>query len=300
MHKLRWDDLQILLAVAEQGSASAAALALGVNHSTILRRVSAFEDEQGVKLFERRSSGYTPTPAGRDLFQAARRMAETVFDIEREILGQDRKLSGNIVLTTTDSIVLSLLGPYLASFQASHPEITVNLAMTNTRLDLARLDADIGVRPSRNPPDTLLGRRVGGLAFAVYGRRASDRTAPFELAGDHNWLGGCNALLNAPPMQWMADTLTAARIVARADSFVALRTMAEAGIGLALLPCCLGDQSPTLERLTAPLAEVETSIWVLTHRDLRNTARVRALSDHLTSCFRRERDRLEGRAPGEQ
>ena len=296
MHKIKWNDLQILMAVAEHGSASSAAVALGLNHSTVLRRVTAFEALQGVQLFERRASGYSPTAAGRALVTAARGIADAVLDIERDILGQDQKLSGEIVVTTTDTIVSSVLPRHLASFHTAHPDITVTLAMTNARLDLARLDADIAIRPSRNPPETLLGRRISGLAFAIYGHPEQAASQPFETDDIVPWLGGSNTLLNSPIAQWMEEHIDRDKVTARADSFVALAAMVEAGLGISILPCCLGDARPALRRLTPPVPELETSLWILSHRDLRNTARVRALTEHLAKGLTTDRPKLEGRA----
>ncbi len=291
MHRIRWDDLQIVKAVAECGSASAAATALGVNHATILRRVSAFEKAQGVRLFERHATGYRATAAGRALLQATRVMHATVEDIQRSLLGQDERLSGSVRLTTTDTIIAAGLGQHLQKFQAKHPDIIVHLTITNRRLDIARLDAEVSVRPSQNPPEALVGRRVCGLAFAVY-TATGDR--PRSMKDIVRWIGIDNELRNSPVDGWSNDHIPMERIVMRADSFAAIRELVRTGAGAAVLPCCLGDQCPDLCRIGDPIHELDTGLWVLTHRDLKSAAKVSALSDFLAKALRGDRRLMEG------
>ncbi|MGI9408748.1 MAG: LysR family transcriptional regulator [Hyphomicrobiaceae bacterium] len=294
MHKLRWDDLQILKAVAEHGSANAAADVLGLNHSTVLRRVNAFENSQGVKLFERHHSGYRPTSAGHALLEAVSDIDRTVHGIQRTILGQDTRLAGTVTLTTTDSIAGSIVIEKLSEFRKLHPDIGVNLIMTNVRLDLTSLDADISVRPSRNPPERLIGRRACGLAFGVYCLHASHRKRMNDLSRIDNWIGISGELENSPVGDWLDKTVPKSAIVARANSFMVLRDMIRNGLGAAVLPCCLGDRSKGLHGVTGPIPELETSLWVLTHPDLKKSARLSALSDFLVRALRAERALLEG------
>ncbi len=295
MHKLNWNDIQIIQAVAENGSATAAAAELGVNHATILRRINAFEESQGVKLFERHRTGYRPTSAGEAILAAAKGISSSVSSIQREILGQDSRLQGTIRLTTTDSIALSCLPRHLHAFRETYPDIEVELVMTNLRLDLGRLDADVSLRPSRNPPEQLIGRKACGLAFAAYRAEVSKtHKASVKLEDVDAWLDVSQALMNSPVGTWLRATLPNGNFVAKADSFTALRELAASGLGAAILPCCLGDPDPRLHRITSPIKELETSMWVLTHPQLKSSARVSALSTFLTKALRRDRALLEG------
>ena len=295
MHKFNWDDLQIVMAVAECGSASAAAQQLGLNHSTVLRRVNAFETTQGVKLFERRSTGYRPTSAGRAILQAAREINQKIRGVQRDILGRDSRLEGGVELTTTDSIFHAVIAGYLERFQDKHPDITVNVTMTNIRLNLTNLDAEVSVRPSRNPPEDLLGRRVCGLAFAIYTAAAPAHERPSSSGPvDAPWLGTAGELQNSPAGAWFEKNIEPGQIIARSNSFVALRDLALTGLGQTVLPCCLGDRSAALQRVSDPIAELSTSLWVLMHPDLRNSARVSALSDHLARALRADKALMEG------
>ena len=295
MHKLNWNDIQIIQAVAENGSATAAAAELGVNHATILRRINAFEESQGVKLFERHRTGYRPTSAGEAILSAAQGISSSVTSIQREILGQDSRLQGTIRLTTTDSIALSCLPAHLRAFREIYPDIEVELVMTNLRLDLGRLDADVSLRPSRNPPEQLIGRKACGLAFAAYGPKVGIiGHAPDKLEDVDAGRDVCQALMNSPVGTWLHQRLLDGKFVAKADSFTALRELAASGLGAAILPCCLGDPDPRLNRITSPIKDLETSMWGLTHPQLKSSARVSALSTFLTKALRRDRALLEG------
>jgi DNA-binding transcriptional LysR family regulator len=295
-HRLRWNDLQIVLAAAEHGSANQAAGLLGINHSTVIRRINAFEKDHGVKLFERHPTGLKPTQAGQALLDVSRPIEGAVLKIEREILGQDLKLEGLITMTTTDSIADRILPPHLKTFRDANPAITIDLIVTNARLDLPRLDADLSVRPSRNPPEDLIGRKVSGMAFAIYAETESHRVWQKQATNEQPWIGISHDLKNSPVDAWMQRIEQGRQIVTRSNSFVTARELAASGIGFAILPCFIADADPRLLQIERPLKELETNVWVLTHKDLRNSARVRALSDHLARALHRERDLLEGRS----
>ena len=293
---MRWDDLEIFLAVAEHGSASAAATSIGLNHTTVIRRVAAFEKTHGVKLFDRLATGYRPTAAGSALLQSVRQMDDAASGIRRQLRGQDQSRGGVVRLTTTDSVFCAVLAEHLMRFRERNREIVVDVTMTNLRLDLARLAADVSVRPSRNPPEALIGRRACGLAFGIYSATEpfnSDRSNPAAI---ERWLGLGNELRNSPVQSWADTHMPEAKIVASADTFVALRELAIAGLGAAVLPCCLGDRSPSLHRIGGPITELETSLWVLTHPDLRSSQRISTLSSFLVRSLRADRELLEGRA----
>jgi DNA-binding transcriptional LysR family regulator len=300
--RIDWEDLRTVLAVADAASLAAAARALGVNHTTVLRRVNAFEERLGLRLFDRLPSGYALTAGGEELLAVARHMAETVTELERRLSGQDLRLAGSLRVTTTDTLMASVVPPLLAAFRARHPGITVEVATSNAFANLTRRDADVAVRPTADPPQTLIGRRVSGIAFAVYGAPAfrcesEPGTAEGEPLEEHPWIGLDDALAGSSVARWMRATLPRAEIALRCDSFLAARAAAEAGLGLAALPCYLGDLSPALVRFSGPVPEMATGLWVLTHEDLRRTARVSAFTEFAAGVLSRQRPLLEGRGP---
>ncbi|MGI9449126.1 MAG: LysR family transcriptional regulator [Geminicoccaceae bacterium] len=289
-----WDDLRFALAVADSGSVAAAARRLGVNHTTVLRRIHAFEKNQGIRLFERLSTGYALTAEGEQLAAAARNIDDMVATLERRIAGRDLKLEGVIRVTTTDTFMNSVLPPHLASFRAKHPRITIELAQTNTRLNLTKRDADVAIRPARALPTPLVGRLVSDVAFAIYAEDRYLTGCPDADLKDHIWLAGDELLANSPVASWMHEHVPDVQIAFRADSFVALSHAVRAGLGVAALPCCLADKMPTLSRIYGPVPDLTTKLWLLTHRDLNDAARIRAFMDHMQEALSAERAGLEG------
>src|SRR5262245_61844600 len=257
---IQWDDLRYVLAVAEHGGLAAAARALGVNHTTVLRRVNAFEEAQGLRLFERLPTGYALTAGGEEMLAAARQMSGVVLDLERRLAGQDLRMEGTLRVATTDTLVASVLPRHLAAFRALHPGIVVELAVGNLPANLTRRDADVAVRPMAGPPEALIGRRVCGVAFAVYAASGAD-------AGP--WLVPDDTLATSVAGRWVRAHVPEADVAARADSLLALRDLAAAGLGRAILPCYLGDaQAGGLVRVGEVLPDVASELWLLTHEDL--------------------------------
>ena len=293
-----WDIFRYVIAVADSGSAVAAAERLGVNASTVLRRIAKFETENGVRLFEKRQSGYRPTTECAAVVEEARKIERNVTAIKRDLLGRDLRLEGRLAVTTTDSLLVSLLAPLIEAFTARHPQIRLDVSVTNSRLNLTKQDADIAIRASKMPPDTLVGQRVSGLVFAVYApalfvEGASDKQRA-QLLRNARWVGIGQALSASPVGEWLSRTVAPERIAMTADTFVAVRDCALSGIGIAALPCCLGDTSNGLVRVTGPISEMDTSLWVLTHSDIRGAARVKAFNEFMTRELRAKSDLLEG------
>jgi len=297
-HALDWNDLRFLLAVAEEGSLSGAARALDVNHSTVLRRVGKFERLLDVRLFERLPNGYALTAAGEALANSARQIQETVAAVERRIVGQDLRLSGNVRLTSTDTLALRVLPALMAEFRKQHPQVQVELLSGNSQADLNRRDADVAVRPTDLPPENLIGRRLCRLAYAIYAATGylEERSARVSLA-KHVWIAPDDSMSSSVVGRYMAREQPAVTLAFRANSLASLSVAAAAGLGVCLLPCYLGDTTPGLERVRPPLPGASTDLWLLTHADLRKTARVRALVEFLSSGLLAQKDLLEGRRP---
>lgn len=161
----------MVLAVAEGASLAAAARILGVNHTTVLRRVNAFEARLGIRLFDRLPTGYALTTGGEELLGAARTMAETVNELARKLSGQDLRFEGALRVTTTDTLMVSVLPPILAAFRELHPGIRVEAMTQNSIANLTHRDADVAIRPVSQPQEILVGRRISGVAFAAYAAR---------------------------------------------------------------------------------------------------------------------------------
>jgi DNA-binding transcriptional LysR family regulator len=297
MHRsLGWDDLLYVLSVGRTGSLSAAARTLRVNHSTVFRRIGAIEEQLGVRLFDRRRDGYAPTAAGEAVIDLAGRLDEEVLGLERRLAGEDLRPSGTVRVTTTDTMI-STITPMCGAFRRAYPEICVELVTGNQFLNLSRRDADVALRPSLEPPETLHGRRLASIAFTVYGAPAYlAASGGKDLNRAHAWIGLDDTLSHLTSHRWIAENVEPERIGFKASSFMAVLEAARSGMGLALLPCYMGDAAAGLERVCPPITELATDFWLLVHEDLRRTARVRAFIDFTSAEMAKLRPQMEGLA----
>lgn len=271
------NDLLYVAAVAQSGSLAAAARALHVNHATVFRRIAQVEKELGVRLFERSGGRYVATAAGEELAQAGAAVQRTAEQSLRHVAGRDLRPSGMVRITTTDSIATSLLNPVVAICRAQHPQITLQIDIHNTMRDLAKRDADIAVRTVQKPPEYLVGKCVSSLAFAVYGQaNYLDNSVASELV-DHPWIALGESYERHPSLKWLQKLVTLEQVGLRVDGFAGVARACVDGLGLAVLPCFLGDSAPQLRRLQDSPPDLATELWVLTHPDLHKTARVKAI-----------------------
>jgi DNA-binding transcriptional LysR family regulator len=298
MHSgLAWDDLVYVLAVGRAGSLSGAARSLRVNHSTVFRRVSALEERIGARLFDRQREGYVPTLAGEEVIAIASKVEEDVTALERRISGKDLRPSGVVRVTTSDVLIEPIV-PLCARFRQLYPEICIELTTGHQVLDLGRRDADVAIRASASPPENLYGRRIAGIALCPY---ASKQYRASRAGGDpeeeHDWVGVDDSRPGLPAHAYLRANAPPERIGLKATSFLAARAAAVAGMGVAVLPCYVGDPVDELERVGEVLPHVAVSLWLLVHEDLRKTARVRAFTDFIWEELRRLRPYIEGKAP---
>lgn len=285
--KLEWSDIPFILTVCESGSLAGAARLLGVNHSTVFRRVESAEARLGVRLFERRRRGYVMTPAGELFLEYANALCDGMDRIERELCGKDLRLEGPLTVTTTDSL-LHCLAPVFAAFQAKHPDIELRLLSDVRALDLTQRDADIALRPTPDPPEHWIGRRLSALSFATYAQNDYWREA-CHLAPEHlRWvLLGDD--LNQSPMSRLAMRHRVKEAnVTIVNTMMSVLDLVRSGNGIAAMPCYLGEGHPDLVRVHAPDMSANWHLWLLTHPDVRRSARVNAFYDfavtHITEA----------------
>jgi len=292
---LPWDDLRCVLAVARTGSLSGAARALGIEHSTVFRRLNAIEKQLGAKLFARSRSGYTPTANGELAAAAASAMEAEALAIERRMLGDDAQLSGVVRVATTELFAAYLLPPVLKGFLAEHPDIEVEVDVSSQAVDLTRREADMALRASLAPPDYLIGRDLGELRYAIYGTSEIARAEP-DTRTLHSlpWLGFDESISYLTIARWQRQNLEK-RPRVRFNSLAPMLQAAAEGLGIAILPLFAADHHPRLARLGAALDQPRMNLWVLTHKEVHENARVRALARYLGKHLPRvvaERQRL--------
>lgn len=292
---LMWDDFRYVRAIADKRSLAAAAGVLGVNHSTVFRRLGQIEQQLGSRLFERNRSGYELTPCGEEMVKLAERMADEIIGFERTVTGHDLRPSGELRVTTNDTLLVHLLTDVLAAFRIAYPNILIDVLVANEALNLTRRDADVALRATDRPPDVLIGRRLCGIAWAIFGHAgdANPSFDPTREAGKFAWVGLGDNLAPLKAAKWLRDRAGDEQIVYRVNSVLGLAEAAAAGIGLVVLPCFIGTALPRLVRLSPPITEIETGLWILTHTDLRQTARVRAFMDFASAEIAKRRKLIE-------
>jgi DNA-binding transcriptional LysR family regulator len=289
-----WDDYRFVRAVAETRSLVGAAEILGVNHSTVFRRINALEEGLGARLFERGRTGYALTAAGEEMVSLASRMGEEIVSFERRIAGRDIKPSGELRVTTNDTLMAHLMMPVFAGFLDACPDIRVEIVVSNASLNLSKRDADVAIRATSSPPETLVGRRVSKLGWAVYGR-AGLAGADLEALFAERWIGLGDNLAHIEPSRWMETNVPPERVVMRINTILGVAEAIQAGVGVSVLPCFIGERTAGLARLTDPVTDISASLWLLTHPDLKQSARVRAFMDYAWEALSRTRALLEGR-----
>ena len=294
--ELDWNDLAILMAVCRAGSLSGAARQLGQNHSTVFRRVNAIEDRTGVRFFERLPSGYKMTAAGETALRYAERVESEFFALGREVLGQDARLKGSVRITGPESVTSTILPGALRAFTEEHPEVQLDLIGTSSVLDLTRREADIAIRATRKPPDVTLGRKVCRFRFAFYASPDYLKANQDRALHEMHWciVSGFEAWL-VPHVFKRLEDAKAQTLLTGDSTHIALHAAAS-GVGVTVLPCSMADPDPRVTRIGDPLEPLTLDLWVLTHSDLRETARVRVLMAYLYDCLYSRRALFEGTA----
>ena len=295
--ELEWNDLTVILAICRAGSLSGAARNLGHNHSTIFRRINAIEDKTGVRFFERLPDGYAMTDAGQTALRYAERIESEVHALGREVLGQDMRLQGKIRVTAPEGMTSQMAPALFAEFTRLNPEVSIEIEGGTAAVDLSRREADIAIRATAKPPDTSLGRKVCDFRFTLYAtpkyiKRKKD--VPLQeqswslISGTADWL---------VPLVWKKKAHGERQTVFSSSNSMAVLNAAAEGMGVTLMPCYLGDAEKRLVRVVDPIESLSIELWLLTHPDLRHTARVKALMAFLYDALKKDEDLFAGKRP---
>ncbi len=287
-----WDNLRFFLAVARKGSIRAASQDLAVNHSTVTRRLSAFEKKLGVRLFERLSSGYLLTSVGEEMLKSVQKVEEEVIKIDRQVIGRDSQLHGSLRVTMPPVLATHLLMPDISSFTKLYPSINLELVFSNEDLNLKKREADVAIRLTTNPPDYLVGREILQPAKGVYASHQYLANKNLDQLDELQWISWDE---QSSKYNWNKQSKYALAQTAHiADDLLAQLEAVKSGMGIAMLPCFMADNVPNLVRLEL-LSMDCGAIWILTHEDLRATARVRVFIDFITKAVDQHVDLVEGR-----
>ena len=293
MQVMDWDHLRFFLAAARSETLTDAARRLGVNQTTVTRRIQSFQSDLGVRLFDRTAEGLAMTQDGERVLEAAEVMEDVVTSLDRTVLGRDARLSGRLNVTTVD-MVATYDAELFERFSNRFPDIDLELSVDDGTRNLTRREADVAIRWTDNPPENLVGRRLVRAEYAPYGSvalAAANRRAA-SLA-DYPWLTWHPSKGARLTDAWMKKNVPGARVVCRFDSALAMHAAVKAGTGVALIPCAYAARDRGLRQLAPVQPELGFALWVLTHPDLRKSARVRAFLDHTTAYFAANRTRFE-------
>lgn len=293
------DDLSLFLALAQHGALAHAAAEAAIHHSTAFRRLNELEERIGARLFNRSAGTYTLTAAGERILPFAQRLRKQHLAFETGLLNLDKTLSGRVRATTSDGLASHFLGPHLARFRAKYPEIEVELVIDNQMLDLSERVVDVAIRPAKKLEGQMVGRKAADMAYTLYASKQYLNSHPRinpdnpEFAG-HAVIGYAASVDYFSTAKWLNRHARAATVAARSNQFGSMLGMAQAGLGIAALPCVMGDATAGLQRVIAPPESMHTHLWLCTHPHIRSVARIRALLDFLHASISAEQGRLRG------
>jgi DNA-binding transcriptional LysR family regulator len=287
-----WDDVRFFLEVSRAGTLAGAARKLGVDYTTVGRRIRAMERDLGATLFERKVDRFMLTEAGEGIRAAGEQMEEAALALERRALGADRTLSGVVRVATTDALAQIVVLPAIRALRDRHPEIRIHLLTGTARLDIARREADVAIRYVRPATGDLLSRRLGRVAAAYYGSTAYLARHPPPPAGAT--LRGYEAVATEEGIRSWSRPLPDARIVLRANNMSALVQAVLLGVGIGALHCWMAAPHPELRRVWPDEPLEHDDLFLVLHRDVQRTGRVRAFIEVVEERLADVSKELEG------
>lgn len=286
---MNWDDARVFLAVCRESTLRGAARVLGVDQATVGRRVNALEKSLNATLFLRTSEGYALTAVGEAALQSVENMERSALDLERQVLGLDDRLTGTVRVTTTDSLAIDFLIPAIARLHDAHPDVRVQMDASTQLLNLAKREADIAVRNTRPDNPDLIARRIARWPVGLFASQAYiDRHGapePGSLFEGHDLVVYQPHLQSQKDLTLVSEPLGRGRIVAAFSSSLLVRRSIAAGIGIGEVPIVSGERDGLVRLWPDRTRPLPYDVWLVTHADLRHTARVRVVIDEIVAGF---------------
>lgn len=281
------NDLEVTLALARSGTLASAGERLGVDASTVFRALQRIERGLGRPLFERSRSGYLPNELATELAAHAEQMEAALEAARSTIDAAPSRISGTVRITTTDTILHGMVAPALHGLREAHPHLNFELHTGNELASLTRRDADIAVRATKRPPQHLVGKNVGPIRVALYAaRRGALHGLARVEAGQVDWIAPDDALPDHPSVIWRKRHFPKVTPRYRVHSILSVLELIALGMGVGIVPLLLAEGRKDVVRLTDPLDECETELWLLTHPESRHLRRVGAVYSHLAQTMR--------------
>lgn len=282
-----WDDLKTVMHLVRGGSLATAADALGVSYTTVARRVKRAEDDLGLQLFERLADGYKATEAGHTVARKASAMEVEEHDLMRGLLGADQKLSGALTITAPQLLCSTLLASVFNEFCEKYPDVELHVRANTELLDLNRREADLAIRVSNHPGDSLMGRRLVAQQSAVYGVRRWAEQIAHDPAKQIDWI--LHDKLQNIQKETTANTPNN-RLRLMTDETMTMISAAQKGLGVVRMPVFLAHDYDDLFRIDTLPPQAFPDIWVVAHRDVWPSARVAAFREILVPHFTKHRE----------
>ncbi|MEC8164261.1 MAG: LysR family transcriptional regulator [Pseudomonadota bacterium] len=299
---MNWDDMRVFLAVARDGSLSAAARHLKVTQPTVGRRLGQLESDLGTRLFDRLPDGFVPTQAGEELLPIAEDMEKAAHALQRRQATLADTVSGTVRLSVFE-VPAQFMTIHLPAIRANLPEIEIELSVNHMNANLSRREADLVLQVCLPDTPGLIARKLGELSYAVYGSRAYVAATPAARGNkryqDCEWVAFDDDHVYFDGQTGLREKLAGRAPAIRMNNGHAIHDAVRNGAGLGVLPCFAGDSDPDLVRLTAPIQGVESDLNLVVHRDLKRVPSVRAVMDELIRLFKQEAPRLAGRSKRE-
>ena len=287
MNSFDWNDLRYFLAVARTGSTIAAAKDLGVNQSTVQRRLAALEEAIGRELVERLPVGYRLTSFGEELRPHAEQVETAIACLDRKIASTDTAPSGTVRLTCSEGMAYRFIPRMLDVFHTRYPSLRVDLLIADEYLDLAKGEADIALRAGESKDSSLISRKLADTPWAIYASRSyvgrHGRAEAIPDLNRHAMIAFDGYLENLSISKWLRSAAPNAAVTARCNHVIGMLLTVKSGVGIGPLPVQIGDMEDDLVRVFGPVPESMSSIYLLVHPDLRNVPRVRALFDFMVA-----------------
>ncbi len=290
MSNVSWDDQRIFLAVLEEGSLSAAARQLGLSHPTVRSRIEALEAALDAVLFTRSVNGLAPTPTAEALRAPARAMAMASDLFVRQASSPDGEVAGTVRISVPEFMGMEVMPAMLTRLREEHPGIRIELSLSNLPADLLGQEVDVAVRTVAPKQEALVARKVASIPLGMFAAHSyvARRGAPQSLdeLDAHDMIGPDRNRVDLAFAARMGKAMTLNRLVLRTDSHPAQLAMARAGMGIAVAQVPAGARDPGLVRILPDFEVAIMDTWVVTHENLAQVPRVRAVMDSLAASFR--------------
>jgi len=294
-----WDDFRFVLAIVRNGSVSAAAKHLGVDHATVIRRVDRLERHLAAKLFDRRKTGYILTEAGQRVADSAEAMESTIAVNQELVGGSLAHLTGTVRIGAPDGFGTAFLAPRLTPFAERYPELDLQLVATARLFSLSKREADIAISLAMPKEGRIVGRKLLDYSLGLYASPAYlDRFPTIrsrQELSQHRFVGYIEELLFTPELDYLPQISPKISARFRSANLIAQLNATLAGFGIAVLPHFMATKHPKLRPVLEEEISITRTFWMLMHADSKDLARIRAVADYICEIVERERDLFRGR-----